>query len=72
MRFTVYSSSELDDSSKNDIKQALKNTYFKNVILECKIDEKIIGGIVIKHDNNIIDNSILNKLNNIKKVLNSN
>ena len=72
MRFTVYSSKALDESIKDEIKKALYNTYYKNIVLKCEIDDKIIGGIVIKHNNSIIDNSILNKLNNIKKVLSSN
>ena len=72
MRFTVYSSRVLDDKVKEEIKKALYNTYYKNIILKCEIDEKIIGGIVIKHNNSIIDDSILNKLNDIKKVLSSN
>ena len=51
----------------------LKDNYKKRVEATTKTDDDIIGGIIVKVNGTIIDDSILNKLKAIKDtVLNSN
>ena len=51
----------------------LENSYKKRVEATTKTNDDIIGGIIVKVNGTIIDNSILNKLKAIKDtVLNSN
>ena len=68
-RFDVYSSNELDESLKEEIKKVLENNYKKNVVIKYNIDNKLIGGIVVKHNNEVIDGSIFNHINNLKQIL---
>ena len=69
MRLSVTSSSELTAAYKMQIQNVLQNTYKKSIVLDFIIDDKLIGGIVVKHDNEIIDDSILNKINSLKQIL---
>lgn len=69
LRFDVYSSNELDESLKEEIKKVLENNYKKNVVIKYNIDNKLIGGIVVKHNNEVIDGSIFNHINNLKQIL---
>ena len=52
-----------EDSFKDNV------TYKKNVVIKYNIDNKLIGGIVVKHNNEVIDGSIFNQINNLKQIL---
>lgn len=61
----------LDDSQIDKIKKILsKKLSAKQINLEQKIDSDIIGGVIIKANDMLIDGSIKTKLNIIKKILN--
>jgi F0F1-type ATP synthase delta subunit len=47
----------------------LMQHFNKNVCIEYLLDRTIIGGFRIKIGNYIIDNSVINNLNNLKKEL---
>lgn len=68
-RFTVYTPTLLDENIKNNIKIMLEKKYNKNVILDVIIDENLIGGIVIKYKNNVIDDSISFRLLDLENQL---
>ena len=69
----VISRSKLDDDKLREIIKYLEGCYKKKVEAKVTIDEDIIGGIIVKANGKIIDDSILNKLKAIKDaVLNSN
>ena len=57
MRFEVISTLALNENSKQNIKSILEDSYKKKINIEFTTDDKLIGGIVIKHNNEIIDDS---------------
>lgn len=69
MRFTVCSPKKLNALKEEKIINVLKKIYNKHIYLNVEVDDKLIGGIVIKHNNEIIDDSILNKINDLKQML---
>lgn len=66
-RFIVYTSFKLSDEYLNKLKLLLMKEYNKKVIIDIKLDENLIGGIVIKYKNTIINDSIIEKLDDLKK-----
>lgn len=68
-RVTVTTRFELDDSMRKNIKSALSKKLNKEIILDETIDENILGGIIIKISDLLIDGSIANQLKRIKKNL---
>ena len=65
----ITSAIDLDDEDKNKIITKLETKLSKKVSASYVVDEKIIAGLVIKIDDNLIDNSHRTKLNNLKKHL---
>ncbi len=66
-RVEVVSAIELDDNSKQKIIDKLQHRLQKNVIAQWQTDEEIIGGLVVKINDDIIDSSLKNKLENLSK-----
>lgn len=68
-RIEVISAVDLNEETKKKIIEKLQNKLQKNIIAEWQINEEIIGGLVIKIDDDIIDSSLKNKLENLSKNL---
>lgn len=69
----VWSKSKLDPGVKKDLIHLLKGRYGgKEIILEEKIDEEVIGGVKIEIENEMIDMTLKNKVDKLKKHLNKN
>lgn len=68
-RVEVISAIDLNDETKKRIIDKLQNKLQKNVIAEWQKNENIIGGLVIKIDDDVIDSSLKNKLENLSKNL---
>ncbi len=66
-RITVISAIELSDDYKKKITGKLQEKLQKNIYADWKTDNTIIGGLVIRIDDNIIDTSIKTKLENLSK-----
>ncbi len=66
-RVEVISASELSSEQTKRITEKLQNKLKKNVIISSTIDKDIIGGLVIKIDDDVIDNSLRNKLESLSK-----
>ena len=67
-RVKVISAIELNENYKNEITAKLSNKLQKNILAEWQINTNIIGGLVIHIDDNVIDTSIKNKLENLSKI----
>lgn len=65
----IFTSVELDDNLRDLLKQKLQNDLDSNVYLNEHVDKDILGGIVIKAKNRIIDCSMLSVLENAKNQL---
>ena len=63
-------SEQISYERKRVIHQQISEAIRKNVELKVEVDPKIIGGIIIRYGDNLIDNSIRNRLANaVEKVI---
>lgn len=67
-RVEVISAIDLTDEQKMRINEKLHTRLQKNIIANWTTDENIIGGLIIKIDDDIIDNSLKNKLEKLSKI----
>lgn len=68
-RVSVTSAVTLNDDMKQRIIEKLQKRLQKNVTAEWLIDTEIIGGLVVKINDDVIDSSLKNKLENLSKNL---
>lgn len=59
----------LSESQRNRLIENLEKKYEMNIILDETVDEKILGGIIIKIDEDLIDGSVRTKLDDVKNSL---
>ena len=66
----VSTESKLDTSIQKEIEEYVKKKYkAKTVILEEKVDPKLLGGIKIEIGDDIIDTTLLNKVHQLQNYL---
>ncbi len=68
-RVSVTSAVPLNDDMKQRIIAKLQNRLQKNVTADWLLDKEIIGGLVVKINDDVIDSSLKNKLENLSKNL---
>ena len=51
------------------LKNRLDRIIGKNVVLEQSVDEQLLGGFVVRMDDRVIDNSIINQLSQLRESL---
>ncbi|MBQ2184579.1 MAG: F0F1 ATP synthase subunit delta [Lachnospiraceae bacterium] len=67
---TVTSAIEIDSEMKKRIKdKLLSTTDYKEIEIDYKVDPSLIGGMVIRIKDRIVDNSVKTKLENITRDL---
>ena len=59
----------LNDTERTSLTDKLKAKYNKSIILKETIDESIIGGVYVRVGDDVIDGTIKNKLEEIKKLM---
>lgn len=64
----VFYAYEIDEEQKTRLKDKLSNKFNKEVILNYQKDETILGGLVIKFEDKIIDLSLKTKFDRLKKI----
>lgn len=65
----IITKSDLENADLENIQKTLANNLQKNIILKSTTDPKILGGIKIKIGDNLVDNSLENKLSKLKMEL---
>ena len=65
----VYSAIKLDDVQISKLEEKLSAKYNKNVKLENKIDESLLGGVLVRIGNEEIDGTVKSRLNELGTVL---
>ncbi|MSU44626.1 ATP synthase F1 subunit delta [Candidatus Nomurabacteria bacterium] len=66
----ISSAEKLSEKTKTHLEQALKKRYSaKEVILDENINQKLLGGIKIEVNNEVIDLSIKNKIEKLQEYL---
>ena len=66
----VTSAVELKEAETVALRAKLEKKLNRKVILQCRVNPELIGGIRVEVDGRIIDGSIRNKLEEIKEVMN--
>ena len=67
---TVTTALELDDSKKERIvDELLKSSHYKSLEVEYVVDESIIGGIVIRIGDRVVDSSVKTRIDKMRKML---
>ncbi|MCB2293180.1 F0F1 ATP synthase subunit delta [Clostridium algoriphilum] len=59
----------LMETERENLRTKLSNMYDKKIVFEEKLDEKIIGGVYIRVNDDVIDGTVKNKLNEMKKIM---
>ena len=62
----ITSADELLDDQRVSIKEQLRTILGDKLLLNFKVDKKIIGGLIVKVGSKMIDTSISNKINKLK------
>ena len=67
---TVTTALPLDDSKKDKIvDELLKSSHYKSLEAEYVVDERIIGGIVIRIGDRVVDSSVKTRIDKMRKML---
>ncbi len=67
----VISATELSDSQRVDIESKLEQRLARKVKLNCSIDEALLGGVIIRAGDLVIDNSVRSRLDRLGDALQS-
>jgi F-type H+-transporting ATPase subunit delta len=65
----VITAIEIDEDTKNRVKEKLERLFNQNITIKSEIDTDIIAGMVVKIGDKTIDGSIKTKLENFRKQL---
>ena len=65
----ITSAVELTEEEKEKLKDKLEIKCGHSVILECTVDQSLMGGLIIEVDGNIIDGSLKTRLHEVKDVI---
>lgn len=67
-KVSVTTAIEIDNSIKENIVNKLKNKLNSEILLDLNIDKDILGGIIIRLEDKIIDLSLKNKFERLRKI----
>ena len=62
----VTSADEMSDNQKKDITDQLKSTLGEKLSLNFYVDQKIIGGLIVKVGSKMVDSSMATKINKLR------
>ncbi len=65
----VISATELSETQKSKIADALKSRFGRDVSLQCDVDETLLGGAIIRAGDVVIDGSVIGKLHKLSTQL---
>lgn len=65
----VTSAVTLTDEEKIQLKQKLEKMSGRSVILECRTDASLMGGIIVRMDGKVLDGSLKHRLYEVKEVI---
>ena len=65
----IISAVDLDEEMKKRLEEKLKEKLNKEIIMNFEKDKNILGGLIIKVEDNVVDLSLKAKFNSLKKEL---
>lgn len=66
----VHSAFEVSDADKDKLAEGLKRKLQRDVNIHTTVDESLIGGVLIRADDTVIDDSVRGRLGRLSQVLN--
>lgn len=69
IRASVYSATELDEQQQQRIANALQQRFNSKVDIQYQIDESLLGGVMIRSGNWVMDGSVKGKLARLAETL---
>lgn len=66
----VHSAFDVSDAEKDKLQEALKRKLQRDVSIHTTVDESLIGGVLIRADDMIIDDSVRGRLGRLSQLLN--
>lgn len=66
---TVITAVEISDKTKQKLQESLEKFNNKKIIMDVKTDSEILGGMIIKFENSVMDFSIKQQLDSIEKYI---
>ena len=70
MEVKVVSAFEVSDQEKSELGSALQRLLQRDIDLETTVDKALIGGVIIKAEDTVIDDSVRGKLAKLSQALN--
>ena len=67
----VTSAAVLSDAQQQEVSSAMSKRLSREVRLHCTVDPKLVGGMIIKVEDLVIDKSVRGKLERMAEVLQS-
>lgn len=64
---TIFSAFPIDDEQKTILMKALEKRFQKSVSLQLEVDESLLGGVVIRSGDQVIDGSVRGKLDKLSE-----
>lgn len=66
----VQSAFDVSDAEKDKLAEALKRKLQRDVNIQTTVDESLIGGVLIRADDMVIDDSVRGRLGRLSQILN--
>lgn len=67
----IISATELAAGQQESLVSALEKRFSRKIKLNCSVDETLVGGLIVKAGDNVIDGSLRGKLNRLASTLQS-
>ena len=59
----------MTDAEKDTLRQKLEKKFGRRMILDCRVDPSLLGGIRVETEGRVLDGSIRSRLQEIKEVM---
>ncbi len=64
-----YTAKEISDEEIENLKKKFSELINKNIKISTHINENLLGGVTVKYKDNVVDGSVINKLDQYKRLL---
>lgn len=71
LEVTVVTSQPMSDKIREKLVNKLSSVSGKTILLDERVDKSLLGGIILRYENNEIDSSVKGKLDKLKKQIDS-
>lgn len=64
-----FAATEISEEEQEELKKKFSELINKNIKISMHINENLLGGMRVEHKGNVIDGSVINKLDQYKRIL---